>query len=70
MDIVIATPLNGARIRKPDGQILKPEGERVTRDSFWVRRAADGDVKLTIASKAPAQPVAAQPKKPSKAAKK
>jgi hypothetical protein len=44
--IVIATPLNGARVRKPDGQILKAEGERIVRDSFWVRRAVDGDVEL------------------------
>lgn len=46
MPQVIATPLNGARVRKPDGQLLKPEGETVERDSFWLRRAADGDVAL------------------------
>jgi len=43
---VIATPINGARVRKPDGQILKPEGETVERDSFWLRRKKDGDVSL------------------------
>lgn len=46
MPQVIATPINGARVRKPDGQILKAEGETVERDSFWLRRQMDGDVRL------------------------
>lgn len=46
MPQVIATPINGARVRKPDGQILKPEGETVERESFWLRRQIDGDVRL------------------------
>lgn len=46
MPQVIATPINGARVRKPDGQILKAEGETVERDSFWLRRQNDGDVRL------------------------
>lgn len=46
MPQVIATPINGARVRKPDGQILKDEGETVERTSFWLRRQTDGDVRL------------------------
>lgn len=46
MPQIIATPINGARVRKPDGQILKVEGEPVERDSFWLRRQNDGDVRL------------------------
>jgi len=54
MPQVFATPINGARVRKPDGQILKAEGETVERDSFWLRRAADGDVALSDIPAAPA----------------
>ena len=46
MPQVIATPINGARVRKPDGQILQAEGETVERNSFWLRREFDGDVRL------------------------
>lgn len=46
MPQVIATPINGARVRKPNGQILMAEGETVERDSFWLRREVDGDVRL------------------------
>lgn len=53
---VIATPINGARVRKPDGQILKADGEAVERDSFWLRRQADGDVSLTAPPVAAAVP--------------
>lgn len=54
MPQVIATPINGARVRKPDGQILCASGETVERDSFWLRRAADGDVTLAPAAPPPA----------------
>jgi len=53
MPQVIATPINGARVRKPDGQILKAEGETVERDSFWLRREVDGDVRLDAVPSAP-----------------
>jgi len=53
MPQVIATPINGARVRKPDGQILKAEGETVERDSFWLRREVDGDVRLDAVTPAP-----------------
>ena len=52
---VLATPAEGMRVRKPDGVPLKPEGEPVERDSFWLRRERDGDVKLSeIAEEVPA----------------
>ncbi|MDR2187032.1 MAG: DUF2635 domain-containing protein [Azonexus sp.] len=55
--IVIATPVNNARVRKPDGQILKPAGERVLRSSYWLRREQDGDVRLQVSdAPAPALP--------------
>ncbi len=46
MPQVFATPINGARVRKPDGHLLKAEGEVVEREAFWLRRQADGDVAL------------------------
>ena len=54
MPQVIATPINGARVRKPDGQILKAEGETVERNSFWLRREFDGDVRLDDVTPPPA----------------
>lgn len=50
---ITATPVNGARIRKENGALLKPEGETVERNSFWLRREADGDVTLSPLSPAP-----------------
>lgn len=44
---VMATPLNGRRIRKPDGTLLAAGGERVTQSSYWLRREKDGDVMLS-----------------------
>ncbi|CAM3169711.1 DUF2635 domain-containing protein [Moritella viscosa] len=37
------------RVRKPDGSHLEPEGESVTRSSYWLRRLRDGDVELIVA---------------------
>jgi hypothetical protein len=47
MTQVIATPVSGARVRKPDGLILLEKGERVEKSAYWVRREKDGDVSLT-----------------------
>lgn len=68
MPQVIATPLNGARVRKPDGQILKTDGEPVERSSFWLRRVVDGDVRLDAVAPPPAGDDAANvtPLKPKK----
>lgn len=64
MPQVKATPINGARVRKPDGAILNAAGEPVERSSFWLRRKKDGDVTLEeIAAQEPAAEPAAKPKK-------
>lgn len=46
MKYVIATPKEGQRVRHPNGKLLDPAGEKVVRDSFWIRREKDGDVTL------------------------
>lgn len=40
-------PAKGLTVRKPDGSVLAADGERVTRNSFWIRRLNDGDVTYT-----------------------
>ena len=62
--IVIATPTPGRRIRKPNGQILKAGGEPVERDSYWLRREKDGDVRLSEPPKTTV--TAANPEVPAK----
>lgn len=47
MKHVIATPNAGLRVRHPNGKLLDPAGEKVERDSFWIRREKDGDVTLS-----------------------
>jgi len=69
MPQIIATPINGARVRKPNGALLKAEGERVEDDSFWRRRRNDGDVTLTPAPVALVDADAATPAAPAAAAK-
>ncbi|MEJ6520647.1 DUF2635 domain-containing protein [Shewanella bicestrii] len=40
-------------VRKPNGEYLKADGEKVERSSFWVRRLNDGDVvELKVAKSA------------------
>ena len=34
----------GAKVMKPDGTLLKPNGEEVEKTIYWVRRLRDGDV--------------------------
>lgn len=41
-------------VRKPNGEYLKAEGEKVERSSFWVRRLNDGDVVETKVAKSAA----------------
>lgn len=50
---VKATPINGARVRKPDGSILQAEGDLVERSSYWLRREKDGDVTLDAVTAEP-----------------
>jgi len=62
MPKVKATPINGARVRKPDGSILSADGEPVERSSFWLRRKNDGDVKFeAIAAHEPAAEAVVKP---------
>lgn len=37
-------PAPGLTVRKPVGGYLAESGEEVNRDSYWLRRLADGDV--------------------------
>lgn len=53
---VIAIPIDGTRVRKPDGAILEASGEPVERNSFWLRREADGDVRLEEAAASTPKP--------------
>lgn len=62
MNQVKATPVNGLRIRKENGQLLPAEGALVELNAYWKRRQNDGDVTLTAAPAAVAEP-AAKPKK-------
>ena len=46
-------PKPGLTVRKPDGNKLAADGEVVPRNSFWLKRLADGDVmSVNPASKA------------------
>lgn len=44
----------GLKVRKPDGNYLKPDGERLLMKAWWHRRQAEGDVTITDVSKEPA----------------
>lgn len=37
-------PRTGAKVMKPDGTLLNPNGEEVEKITYWVRRLRDGDV--------------------------
>lgn len=55
MEKVFATPKEGVLVRHPDtGKPLAASGEAVERNSYWLRRERDGDVKLGPVPKAPA----------------
>ncbi|QPT08584.1 DUF2635 domain-containing protein [Sphingomonas paucimobilis] len=47
MTIQTLRPADGRRVRKPDGQLLKDEGEPIEIDTFWRRRLDDQDVTAT-----------------------
>jgi hypothetical protein len=44
---VMAKPNKGVTFRKENGEFIKPEGEVVELNSFWIRRRNDGDVTLS-----------------------
>ncbi|MTI13361.1 DUF2635 domain-containing protein [Sansalvadorimonas verongulae] len=39
-------PKKGVKVRTPSGDHLKPQGEKVPRTSYWLRRIKCGDVVL------------------------
>ena len=41
---VTVKPTQGSYLRKPNGQVLSPDGETVTATSYWLRRLDDGDI--------------------------
>lgn len=43
-DRIFIKPAPDLLVRKPVGGYLSTEGEEVNRDSYWLRRLADGDV--------------------------
>jgi hypothetical protein len=48
---IFVKPLNGARVRKENGEVLAAEGETVERSAFWLRRIKDGDVEIVAPAK-------------------
>lgn len=46
-------PVEGGRVRKPDGSVLPDEGDAVVFDTYWQRRLDHGDVEETTPPKAP-----------------
>lgn len=66
MPQVTATLVNGARVRKENGALLKAGGEPVERNAYWLRRERDGDVTLTAVVAEPVEAVPAAPAAKSK----
>lgn len=59
---VYATPRTGVLVRNPEtGRHLPPAGESVPDTTYWLRRAADGDVELRPLT---APPPITKPRKP------
>ncbi len=45
MQMIFVVPKEGMKLRNPaTGKLLKSEGEKVLKNSFWLRRIAEGDV--------------------------
>ena len=61
---VMARPVNGRRLRKPDGTLLAKDGERVQKNSYWLRREKDGDVTLSPIGAATKAPINKSEEKP------
>lgn len=49
-------PVEGRRVRHPDGALLGAEGARVERVAYWLRLRAGGDVTFSRGRKASAKP--------------
>lgn len=44
MDQIFVKPAPDLKVRKPVNGYLAPDGEWVNRETYWLRRLADGDV--------------------------
>lgn len=63
-DRIFIQPAPGLTVRKPVGGYLAEAGEEVNRDSYWLRRLADGDVvELPLPTEAAAEASAGKAKK-------
>ena len=52
---IFVKPKDGLKIKRPDtGRLLDPAGEAVPKNTFWMRRIAEGDVS-EVASKVEAK---------------
>lgn len=49
-EVLKAVPAEGRKVRMENGDVLPEEGAIVTRNSYWLRREADGDVSFAPAS--------------------
>ncbi|BBV15066.1 MULTISPECIES: DUF2635 domain-containing protein [Citrobacter] len=59
MNHLIKPAREGLRVRKSNGEHLKPEGENLPMSAWWHRRQAEGDVTVTDI----AEPVTAETQK-------
>ncbi|WP_275183613.1 DUF2635 domain-containing protein [Citrobacter freundii] len=59
MNHLIKPAREGLRVRKSNGEYLKPEGENLPMSAWWHRRQAEGDVTVTDI----AEPVTAETQK-------
>lgn len=44
-------PKKGLTVLKPNGEKLAVEGEKVERETYWIRRINDGDVEIVTEKK-------------------
>lgn len=65
MKMVKVKPCKGFRVRKPDGDFLKDEGEMVPASTYWQRRLNFGEIEL-VGVNAKEQPKKEEPKKEEK----
>lgn len=47
MMIALISPVNDLKVRKPDTmEFLKPEGEKLSVNTYWLRREREGSVSI------------------------
>ncbi|HGY4723286.1 TPA: DUF2635 domain-containing protein [Citrobacter amalonaticus] len=44
-------PRDGLQVRRPDGGVLKPEGEELEFSAWWERRRREGDITVANVAK-------------------